>query len=778
MPPGVAGLGEPVEIGRGGFGVVYRARDERFDRDVALKVIRDAGLSDEVLARFARECRSLGALSGHPNIVSIHDAGQTTDGELYLVMEYLPGGSLGQRVAADGPAEPRDVVAWGAALAGALETAHRSGIVHRDVKPENVLFSTFGAPKLVDFGIARMRTAFETRSGSVSATLSHAAPEIIGGAPASPRSDVYSLASVLFFALTGQAPFDRPDEESLAPLIARIATAAPPDLREFGVPGALSDVVTAALAKDPADRPATAAAFGAALQGVAGALGAAVPPVPVEDVATIGPLFERPPGERPTPRLDTVHVARRREPLPAATEGRPRRRGRLAPVLVAVLGVLGLAGAAVGVAAPWRDDAAEQPDLRLAESVVDTAQGLQVHREYGYSEDLSRVVSSVRLVNTSDAGVRVSWIEPVPDALAPSLDDVEFSVAPHSELADQLLACWVFDLAPDGTQPLSWSVPLPEDVEPSRRHLEQVRDQVAEATAATREAADLKRLALAEEEGAAPAEAPPTDSGTDPPPQADGPTTVLPGSGPVGTGGTGGTGGGAAAGGAGGGTGGGTGGGASTGGAGGGATGGGTVAVPLPEPGGGPAPQAPAPPAGQGGSTAPAPAPNRPPVVSASDVTSNELQAPAVTFGGSDPDGGAVTISVTGLPAGLAHANGRITGTVSASAAAGTTSRSAIQARSFPVTVTATDAGGLSTSRTVTWTVRDTHTTMPNYVNTFGCGRGCGENGNPDVAEISAPGFLCTVGSPVDTIAAQSVGPGAVVAWGQPVTYTYRQSSC
>ena len=169
MPPVVAGLSDPVEIGRGGFGVVYRAHDDRFDREVALKVIRDAGLSDEVVARFARECRSLGSLSGHPNIVAIHDAGQTDAGELYLVMEYLPRGSLGQRIAADGPASAEEAIAWGAALAGALETAHRGGIVHRDVKPENVLFSTFGAAKLVDFGIARMRTAFETRSGSVSA---------------------------------------------------------------------------------------------------------------------------------------------------------------------------------------------------------------------------------------------------------------------------------------------------------------------------------------------------------------------------------------------------------------------------------------------------------------------------------------------------------------------------------------------------------------------------------------------------------------------------------
>jgi hypothetical protein len=772
MPPEVAGLGEPVEIGRGGFGVVYRARDERFDRDVALKVIRDAGLSDEVLERFARECRSLGALSGHPNIVAIHDAGQTPDGELYLVMEYLPGGSLGERVGAEGPAEPRDVVAWGAALAGALETAHRGGIVHRDVKPENVLFSPFGAPKLVDFGIARMRTAFETRSGSVSATLSHAAPEIIGGAAASPRSDVYSLASVLFFALTGQAPFDRPDEESLAPLIARIATAPPPDLREFGVPGALADVLTGALAKDPAERPATAADLGAALQEVAGTLGAPVPAVPVQDVAAIGPLFERPPGERPTPRMGTVQVARRRAPLPGAAGPDRPRRGRLSSVLVAVLGVLAVAGAGLAVAAPWQGDSPEEPALELADSVIQTAQGVEVRRVYGYSADQSEVVSTVRLVNTSDAGVKVSWIEPVPSELAATLDDVDFSVAPTELLPDQLLACWVFDLAPDGEQRLSWSVPVPEGVEPSQDHLEQVRAQVAAATEATQEVADLKRLQLESEQGAAPAEATPD---TDTPPAADGAGTGVPGVPGVpgsvptvggGTTGTDTTGTGT--------TGGGTGGGTT----GGDTTGGGAGTVPLPNGGGSTGG------GNQAGTQAPLPPrANSAPTINAADVTSDEQVGTGATFSASDADGDAVTLSVSGLPPGLSAAAGRVSGTIPYSAANVTADRrQGIRSQAFAVTITATDPSGGRATRTIQWNVRDTHRLMIDYVNTYGCGNSC-PNGNPEgsfpnVAAISTPGFFCTVGSPVDTIAAQSVGSGQVIAWGQTINYTYRRASC
>jgi serine/threonine protein kinase len=773
MPPEIAGLSGPVEVGRGGFGVVYRAHDDRFDREVALKVIRETGLSDEVVARFARECRALGSLSGHPNIVSIYDAGQTDDGELYLVMEFLPRGSLAHRVTTAGVALPRDVLAWGAALAGALETAHRSGIIHRDVKPENVLFSTFGAPKLVDFGIARMRTAFETRSGQVSATLSHAAPEIIGGAPSSAQSDVYSLASVLFHALTGHAPFDRPGEESLAPLIARIATAAPPDLREHGVPEPLAAVIARGLAKDPADRPATAAAFGQELQDAATALGLPVPEVPVSDPvaqpATTDGLFAVGTGDRATPKIGTVQVARRRESLPSAgsTSTRTPRRGRLVPSLATALIVLGLAGAGVGWALTRDDGVVEATPLQLADSVTHTDVGLDIHREYAISDDGSTVGSTVRLVNTSEEDVKQIWFEVIPPELAALTTDVTFSPEPAGTVEGHVIVYWVLALQPGGEQRYSWTTPLPDDAEPSQEFLREVRAAVEAETAATEDVTDARRAELAEDTGAS-AEEPtevepdtradeepsggpgvPGTNGTDPGdagedlPDGD-PGTTDTGTDTAGTD-TGGT-----------------------------DTGGDTSGDGGTQEGNpGPAPE-----------PDPAPTPNRNPTITATNQSNSERQSVNVTFSASDPDGDSVSVSVTGLPAGLSASGGRVTGTISHNAANATVDRrQGIRSQSFSVAINASDGQGGTASRTVTWTISDTHTVMPNYIGTYGCGRSCpnGSEGNfPDVAALSTPGFFCRVDSTNgdSTIVAQSVGAGNVVAWGQAINYTYREKTC
>jgi serine/threonine protein kinase len=274
MTSGIAipGLEVLDEVGRGGFGVVYRARQKALRRDVAVKVLTGS-LDETAQARFERECLAAGSLSGHPNIVSVYEVGRSDDNRPYLVMEYLSGGSLGSFVREKGRLSPAEGCRMVTLLAGGLATAHQRGIIHRDVKPENVLLSSFGLPQLVDFGIAAVADAYETRSGTLSATLAYAAPEIVAGAVATAASDQYSLAALLFFTVAGHSPFTVAGEQSLVPLLARIAIAPAPDLRPLGVPDQLCKVIERALAKEPHDRYPDMAAFGNALQFAATACG-------------------------------------------------------------------------------------------------------------------------------------------------------------------------------------------------------------------------------------------------------------------------------------------------------------------------------------------------------------------------------------------------------------------------------------------------------------------------------------------------------------------------
>lgn len=257
-----AGFEGAQEIGRGGFGIVYRCTQVSLERDVALKVLRNSP-NPENLARFIREQRAMGRLSGHPNIVSILSAGTTKSGLSYIAMPYFAADSLGGRIGKNGSLQWEVILGLGVRIAGALESAHRCGILHRDVKPANILFTDWGDPQLADFGIAHVDGAFDTATGVISGSPAFIAPEVLTGERPSISSDVYGLGATLFCGLTGHAPFELRRDEQLVAQLLRITTEPTPCLHgRSGVPDDVAEVIDQAIARDPADRPTTAALFG------------------------------------------------------------------------------------------------------------------------------------------------------------------------------------------------------------------------------------------------------------------------------------------------------------------------------------------------------------------------------------------------------------------------------------------------------------------------------------------------------------------------------------
>ncbi len=338
-------------LGEGGMATIWRAVDEQLDREVAVKLLRPQFSSDAgFAARFKQEARSAGGLS-HPNIVSVYDYGTDgVDGDQYIVMELVSGSDLSSILRDRRTLSTDDAVRVAIGTAGALEAAHRKGIVHRDVKPGNILITDSGDVKVTDFGIARaVAEASMTVTGTTLGSVHYFSPEQARGDEVTGASDVYSLAIVLYEMLSGRRPFEA---DSAAAVALKRLNEDPPRPSTFGVPIAagLEAIVMRGLARDPAERFPDAGAFAEALRVwrrnpdatpplAAGLAGAAVATTPPAGEPTV---YVPPRVTRPADRIPVAPPPRRAPPYePQRDEGQPWWMWLLAVLGVFLLGAIG-----------------------------------------------------------------------------------------------------------------------------------------------------------------------------------------------------------------------------------------------------------------------------------------------------------------------------------------------------------------------------------------------------------------------------------------------------
>jgi|tagenome__1003787_1003787.scaffolds.fasta_scaffold20982243_3 beta-lactam-binding protein with PASTA domain len=254
-------------LGRGGMADVYLAEDEELGRRVAIKILNERHAADEqFVERFRREATNAAGLS-HPNIVSIYDRGEA-EGTYYIAMEYLEGSTLKDILAQRGPLPVGDAIDFTRHILDALKVAHRKGIVHRDIKPHNVMCDADGRVKVTDFGIARAGASQMTEAGSIIGTAQYLSPEQARGGVVDARSDLYSVGIVLYELLTGTVPFTGDTSVEIA-MKHLSTTPEPPSARRPDLPQALDQIVLRALAKDPDERYQTAEEMDAELARVA-----------------------------------------------------------------------------------------------------------------------------------------------------------------------------------------------------------------------------------------------------------------------------------------------------------------------------------------------------------------------------------------------------------------------------------------------------------------------------------------------------------------------------
>lgn len=312
-PPEIDGFEFLEPLGAGGFADVYLYEQELPRRTVAVKVLRGDDVGEQAVAAFLDEANVMAQLSAHPSIVTIHSAGLLPeDRRPYLVLEHCPRGNLGTRFRTE-TFSVQEALAIGIQLAGALETGHRAGILHRDIKPQNILITALNRPALTDFGIA-------VRLGSTGSGEEHrmsvpwSAPEVVEGSWSGPASDVYALAASVYSLLAGRSPFESPTGSNEVPDYAwRILHDELPPIGRPDVPASLEQVLATAMSRSPHGRHTSALSFARALQKVERELGLAVTEVDVLDngysalAAPVGaglPLRPSPPASERTPTPD------------------------------------------------------------------------------------------------------------------------------------------------------------------------------------------------------------------------------------------------------------------------------------------------------------------------------------------------------------------------------------------------------------------------------------------------------------------------------------------
>lgn len=243
------------ELGRGAMGVVYRAHDPQIDRDIALKILRqDTASSAEIIQRFLKEARAIGRLS-HPNIVTVYDVGQDREDNIYIVEEFIKGQTL-DRVMRENRLTLNQKVEIGIRLAEAVHYAHDKGIIHRDIKPPNVLLNSEGQVKIMDFGIAHMEdpaATQQTQAGMILGTPSYIAPELLSGEKVDGRADLYAIGIILYELVTGCRPFQGATMTELFRAIIQDEPK-PPSALNADLPESLSQVILKCLHKKPGAR--------------------------------------------------------------------------------------------------------------------------------------------------------------------------------------------------------------------------------------------------------------------------------------------------------------------------------------------------------------------------------------------------------------------------------------------------------------------------------------------------------------------------------------------